>query len=83
METEHEICSRYEKEFAFIALLDRLYYLNPYPSLTDRDAYAARKALLEALRSRFYIELAGVRECWNLRRCRSHIRSTCCQRRLG
>lgn len=83
METEHEICSRYENEFAFIALLDRLYYSNPYPSHADRNAYAARKALLESLRSRFYIELEPVREYWKLRRCRSHLQRTCSQCRFS
>ena len=32
METEHEICVRYEAELAAFAELDRIYYRNPYPT---------------------------------------------------
>lgn len=61
METEEEICKRYEAVFAAIATLDRRYYLNPAASTAERRDYAARQAQLEELRSRFYAELATCR----------------------
>jgi hypothetical protein len=78
METEREICKRYEAEFAAIAALDRRYYLTPSASLDERREYAARKAQLEKMRSRFYAELAMCREpgVSHFRRCRSFIRSS-------
>lgn len=63
METEYEICNRYEAEFATIAALDRLYYLTPSASAADRRDYAARQLRLEELRSRLYAELTALRQC--------------------
>ena len=79
METEEDICDRYEAELAAIAALDRHYYLELHPTSSDRQAYAARKNYLEHVRSRFYAELTAfrldrflrIREC---RPCRSIIR---------
>jgi hypothetical protein len=75
METEHEICKRYEAEFAAIAALDRRYYLTPSASLDERRKYAAPKAQMEEMRLRFYAELAACRErgMRQFRRCRSLI----------
>lgn len=36
MDTEDQICRRYEAAFAAIAALDRRYYLNRAASLTER-----------------------------------------------
>ena len=75
METEHEICSRYEAEFAAIAALDRRYYLTPSASIEDRRQYAARQVQLEQLRSRFYAELTALRQrrLQRLSHCRSFV----------
>jgi hypothetical protein len=73
METEYEICNRYEAEFAAIAALDRRYYLTRSASLEDRRQYAARQVQLEELRSRFYAELTALKQR-RLQR-RSHCRS--------
>jgi len=80
METEHEICKRYEAKFAAIAALDRRYYLTPSASVDERREYAARKAQVEEMRSRFYAELAKCRErsMHHFRRCRSFIRRSGC-----
>lgn len=67
METEDQICRRFEAELAAIAVLDRRYYLNPSPTLAERAEYAARQFQLENVRSRFYAELGALRE---FRRCR-------------
>lgn len=61
MDTEEDICKRYETELATIARLDRRYYLNPCPSLAERRDYAAREAQREAIRRRLYADLAAVR----------------------
>jgi hypothetical protein len=61
METEGQICRRYEAEFAKIAILDRRYYLTRCASLDERREYAARRAQMEEMRSRFYAELADCR----------------------
>jgi hypothetical protein len=77
METEYQICKRYEAEFAAIAALDRRYFLTPSASLAARRDYAARQARLEEMRSRLYAELALCRErdaAPLFRRCRSFIR---------
>lgn len=77
METEDQICKRYEAAFAVIAALDRRYYLTPAASVAARRDYAARQTLLEEMRSRLYAELAGCRErsvSPLFRRCRSFIR---------
>lgn len=58
METEHEICKRYEAEFAAIAALDRRYYRTHSASVAERRDYAARKVHLQELRARLYEELA-------------------------
>lgn len=73
METEDRILARFEAELATIAALDRLYYLNLCPSADDRREYAARQIKLEGTRFRFYAELAYIRRCRQLRRCRSII----------
>ena len=70
METEHEICRRYESQLAEMAALDRRYYINPNPTLADRAAYAARQALLADTRSRFYSEIGQLRVRRQLRRYR-------------
>jgi len=62
METEDQICKRYEAEFAEIAARDRRYYLLPSASLAERRDYAARKVQLEQLRLRLYAELAVCRQ---------------------
>jgi len=77
METEDQICKRYEAGFAVIAALDRRYYLTPSASVAARRDYAARQTLLEEMRSRLYAELAGCRKrsaSLLFRRCRSFIR---------
>ena len=77
METEKQICTRYEVEFAAIAALDRGYYLTASASLAERRAYAARQVQLDEMRSRFYAELAICRQHGaraKFRRCRSLIR---------
>ena len=62
METEDQICARYEAEFAAIAALDRRYYLTSSASVNERREYAARKAQLEERRSQFYADLAACRQ---------------------
>ena len=76
METEEEICRRYEAEFTAIAALDRRYYLTPSASLAERRDYAARQAQLEEMRSRLYAKLASCRQSGTrqFRRCRCSIR---------
>lgn len=61
MQTEHQICAQFEAELAAIAALDRRYYLNPSPTISERAAYAARQVQLESMRSRFYKELDALR----------------------
>jgi hypothetical protein len=56
METEEQICIRYEAHLAAIAALDRHYYRIPCPTLAERREYAARQVQLEELRSQFYVE---------------------------
>ena len=62
MESEDQICRRYEAQFAAIADLDRAYYLDRAASLAERRDYAARQAELEEMRSKLYSELASVRQ---------------------
>ena len=62
METEDQMCRRYEAEFDAIAALDRRYYLNRVASFTKRRDYAARQVKLEEMRSKLYSELASVRQ---------------------
>jgi hypothetical protein len=57
VETEDQICRRFETELAAIAVLDRRYYSNLSPSVAERAVYAARQLQLERTRSRFYAEL--------------------------
>lgn len=45
MESEIEICRRYESQLAAIAALDRCYYRNPSPNRIDRASYAERQDL--------------------------------------
>lgn len=75
METEHEICKRYEAELAAIAALDRRYYLKASLSTAERRDYAARQDRLEMMRSQFYAELARLRDSGarESRRCRYFI----------
>lgn len=83
METEDQICRRYEAELAAIAALDRSYYSNPSPTVAERAHHAARQVQLENTRSRFYAELASFREygLHQFRRCRFLIRKSRLQRR--
>lgn len=76
METEDEICTRYEAELAAIAALDRRYYLNRSAGVADRAAYAARQARLEHVRLRLYAELDALRSHKQFRRCRTVIRQS-------
>jgi len=76
METEHQICEKFESEFAGIAALDRRYYLNPSTTVAERAAYAARQGQLESIRSRLYKELDALRLYRQFRRCRSLIRQS-------
>jgi hypothetical protein len=57
METEDQLCRRYEVELVAFAALDRRYYLSSCPTLADRDAYATRQERLEPKRYQFYAEL--------------------------
>jgi hypothetical protein len=77
METEAQICRRYEAELARIAALDNVYYRSPCPSLAERRDYAARQAQIEEIRSRLYLELDMLQRGAIIpfhRRCRSVIR---------
>jgi hypothetical protein len=77
METEGQICRRYEAELARIAALDDAYYRRPCPTLAERRKYAARQAQREEIRSRMYVELdiLHLTEAMPFhRRCRSVIR---------
>jgi hypothetical protein len=71
-----DLCARHETDLAEIAALDRRFYLDPSPSLAERQAYAARKVRLEELRSRFYAEFAArqQKDVPQFRRCRFIIR---------
>lgn len=83
METEEQICRRYEAALAAIAALDRRYYVNPSPTLADRADYASRQTQLENTRAMLYAELNAFRQN-SLRqpsRCRSIIRGSHFQRR--
>ena len=73
METEEQICRRYEAQLAAIAALDRRYYANGSPSLADRADYAARQTQLENTRSMLYAELIAFRQ----NRLRQPIRCRC------
>lgn len=72
METEDQICRRFEAELAAIAALDRRYYSNLAPTVAERADYAARQVQLEGTRSQFYAELSPFREYSSrqFRRCR-------------
>lgn len=72
METEDQVCRRFEAELAAIAVLDHRYYLNPSPTLAERAEYAARQVQLVGMRSRFYTELGSLWEysLRKFRRCR-------------
>ena len=61
MDLEDRIRKSYARELAAIAVLDRAYYLNPCPSRADRSNYAARQEQAQAIRSKFYAELAAAR----------------------
>lgn len=76
METEDQLCKRYEIELAAFAALDRRYYLSSCPTLADRTAYATRQEQLEQKRYQFYAELKEIRELMRLRRCRSVVRQS-------
>ena len=84
METEEQICRRFEAELAAIAALDRHHYINPSPSIAERADYAARQVQLESMRSRFYAELGAFWEriyvSGQFRRCRFLARRTHRQR---
>jgi hypothetical protein len=77
METEDQICTRYERELARIAARDHVYYRSLCPNLAERREYAARQAQLEEVRSRLYLELDILHRSAVIpfhRRCRSVIR---------
>jgi len=79
METEDEICRRYEAELTAIAAVDCAYYLKPCPTIAERRDYAERQVRLEETRSRFYAELRACRQdrflyIRQVRRCRSLVR---------
>jgi len=79
METEDQICRRYEGELAAIAALDRRYYLKLAPTTADRRDYAERQLCLQEIRSRFYADLTACRldhflRVRRFRRCRSLVR---------
>jgi len=59
MDTETEICIRYEAELAEIALLDRLYYQKAGASRADRANYYRRQDQLERVRARLCAELSA------------------------
>lgn len=61
MDSETEICSRYEAELAGIARLDQAYFTNPRPTAADKASYVERQRRLEQLRTRFYLELSACR----------------------
>ena len=76
METEDQICRRYEAELAAIATLDRRYYGTTSAAIDERREYAERQVRLEEMRSRFYSDLAACRieqfsQARKTRRCRS------------
>jgi len=72
VETEDQICRRFEAELAAIAVLDRRYYSSLSPTVAERADYVARQAQIENTRSRFYAELGFVWEysLRQFRRCR-------------
>jgi hypothetical protein len=77
METEGQICRRYEAELARIAALDHVYYRSSCPTLAQRRDYAVRQAQLEGVRSKLYLELDILHRSAVIpfhRRCRSVIR---------
>jgi hypothetical protein len=77
METEDQICRRYEVELGRIAALDHAYYRSLCPTLAERRDYAARQTHLEEVRTRLYLELGILRQSAVIpfhRRCRSVIR---------
>jgi signal transduction histidine kinase len=59
MDTQNEICRRYEAAMAAIASADRAYYLKEKPTPADRRAYAERKTQLQDLRTELYAELSA------------------------
>jgi hypothetical protein len=61
VETEIEICVRYEAEMAAIAALDQPYYLNTKTTPADRVNYFRRQDDLKQVRARLYAELSTVR----------------------
>jgi hypothetical protein len=38
MESEDQLCARYQRQFAAIAALDRRYYRNPCPTLAKHNS---------------------------------------------
>jgi hypothetical protein len=61
MDTETDICRRFESQLAVIAALDHAYYTNPAPTAKDQTDYFAREQRLEQIRFRFYAELDAFR----------------------
>jgi len=80
VESETELCARYEREMAELAAVDHFFYLNRAASRTERANYAARQDRLETVRVRLYSELTSLRELRRLRRCRVLIRSSVASR---
>jgi hypothetical protein len=58
METKTDNIQRYAAELDEIARLDRRFYLNNTPSLSDRASYALRQEHLNEIRNRFSAELS-------------------------
>ena len=57
MDTNTDICRRFESQLAVIFAMDHAYYNNPAPTAKDRIDYFAREQRLEQIRLRFYAEL--------------------------
>ena len=57
MDTNTDICRRFESQLAVIFAMDHSYYINPDPTAKDRSDYFAREQRLEQIRLRFYAEL--------------------------
>lgn len=57
MDTETDICRRFESQLAVIFALDHAYYIKPAPNIKDRSDYFAREQRLEQIRLRFHAEL--------------------------
>ena len=57
MDTNTDICRRFESQLAVIFAMDHAYYINPAPTAKDRIDYFARQQRLQQIRRLFYAEL--------------------------